>query len=260
LFIPVLDENRLEHVRDVLAGVDRFLELLVDVLPPHELDRVDTAAEETRDRLTGDPVSLVLELAQLDQLAAGVLEALQHDDRFAKLARGTVDHARLLGRLAPDLTHAVAGDLLGGVVDEVADVVERRREPVHVVAVERRHERAVEQVEDLVRQAVAFVLELLDVAHARIGLRRESLEQLDQCLRDRHRILRGAVVQREELALLRNEAHACHAARCLPRSRRRRLTSRSGRSAPIPLVHRRDPSRRAVSPSDTVGTVTGQWR
>ncbi len=79
-----------------------------------------------------------------------------------------------------------------------------RREPVHVVAVERRDERAVEEVDHLVRQPVALVLELADVEQlrARLGPR---LEQLDERTRDLARVRGGLGEQIEELALLGGE-------------------------------------------------------
>src|SRR5581483_3940258 len=47
----VLDEDRLEHVRRVLASVDRLLEAFVDVLPAEQGQRVGAGAEELGDRL-----------------------------------------------------------------------------------------------------------------------------------------------------------------------------------------------------------------
>ena len=129
-------------------------------------------------------VALVLELAQLDQLALRVLEAFELENGLAQLRRRALDHRGLLVRVLADLRHAVAEDVPGRLVDVVADVVERAREPVHVVAVERRHERAVEQVDDLVRQAVALVLGVLDVARERVAVVREPLEQPHEQPRD----------------------------------------------------------------------------
>ena len=62
----------------------------------------------------------------------------------------------------------------------VADVVERAREPVHVIAVERRHEGAVEEVDELVGKPVALVLQLLHLAFQVIRAVREPVEQLDE--------------------------------------------------------------------------------
>src|ERR687885_761646 len=46
--LPVLDEDRLEDVGRVLASVDRLLELLVDVLPANDHDRVALRMEQLR--------------------------------------------------------------------------------------------------------------------------------------------------------------------------------------------------------------------
>ena len=108
-----------------------------------------------------------------------VLEALEPLDRLVQPRRGAVDHLGLLVRLQRDLAHLVGVDVVGGLVDVVADVVDHRREPVHIVAVERRHERAVQQVDHLAGQPVALVLELADVAQLARGSP-ASLEQLDE--------------------------------------------------------------------------------
>src|SRR6266404_9622621 len=125
----VLDENRFENVGRVLARVDCFLELLVDVFPADERDRVSAPAEETRDGGARKAVALVLELAQLDQLPFRILEALEPADRLGELLGRAVDDRRLLSGLAAHLLHAVADDLLGGIVDVVAEIVEHTREP-----------------------------------------------------------------------------------------------------------------------------------
>src|SRR4051794_10982088 len=70
----VLDDNRLEDVRGVLARVDGFLEPLVDVLPADQCDRIRLRGEELADGVARDAVAFVLELAQLDELAARVLD------------------------------------------------------------------------------------------------------------------------------------------------------------------------------------------
>ena len=49
-----------------------------------------------------------------------------------------------------------------GVVDQVDDVVQPNRQPVDVVAIDRRHEGAVDPAEDVVGDLVALVLERLD--------------------------------------------------------------------------------------------------
>ena len=71
------------------------------------------------------PVALVLELAQLDQLALRVLEALELPTASCSfVAARSITSACWRARVA-DLGHAVAEDVSGGLVDVVADVVER---------------------------------------------------------------------------------------------------------------------------------------
>src|SRR3954447_1161382 len=58
--LAVLDENRLEDVGGVLAGVDGLLELLVDVLPADDRQRIGAGTEQLGDRLAREAVALVL--------------------------------------------------------------------------------------------------------------------------------------------------------------------------------------------------------
>src|SRR3954471_13842611 len=144
---PVLDEDRLEDVGGVLAGVDRLFELLVDVLPADDRQRVRAGAEEIGDRLAVEPVSLVLKLAERDELLARVAEALEQTNGIVETGGGAVDHLGLLSSAQRNLSHLVRVDVVRRLVDVVANVVDRRRKPVHVVAVERRDERAVQKVD-----------------------------------------------------------------------------------------------------------------
>ena len=114
-----------------------------------------------------EPVTFVLEIAQRVQLAARVLESLEAADRLVQLLGAAQDHLRLLLRLRPDLLDPVADDVPCGLVDVIADVVDRTGEEIDVVPVERRHERAIEEVDDLAREAVTLVLQLFDFAQVR---------------------------------------------------------------------------------------------
>src|ERR671931_2454973 len=206
----VLHDDGLEDVGRVLARVDGLLERLVDVLPADDRDRVVGGAEELGHGLAVQPVALVLELAELRQLPARVLEAVETRDRLLELGRGPKDHVPLRLRRRAVLLEAVADDVPRRLVDVVADVVERAGEPVHVVAVERRDEGAVEETHDLVREAVALVLELLDVSDPlRRAVRRLS-QQVDERSRDRDRIRRGLVEEVVELLALRDERDPRH--------------------------------------------------
>src|SRR4051812_34363182 len=97
----------------------------MDVLPTDDRDRILAGGEELRHRSPVQTVAFVLEVAQGVKLTAGVLEALQPADRLVKLLGAAKNHLRLVLRLGPDLADAVAGHVPGGLVDMVANVVDR---------------------------------------------------------------------------------------------------------------------------------------
>ena len=99
--LPVLDEDRLEHVGGVLAGVDRLLEPLVDVLPADDRSAGPRPSGRARRRRREQPVALVLELAQRDQLLARVLEALEQLDRLVQLRSSRAGSRRPAARASP---------------------------------------------------------------------------------------------------------------------------------------------------------------
>src|SRR5512146_2060050 len=127
---PVLDEDRLEDVGGGLAGVDRLLELFVDVLPADDRQRVGARPEELGDRLAVQPVALVLQLTNRDELLLRVPEAFEETDRFVQARGRTVDHLGLFLRSAGNLAHLVGVDVVGSFVDVVAHVVDCRREAI----------------------------------------------------------------------------------------------------------------------------------
>src|SRR2546430_1895774 len=61
----VLDEDRLEDVRGSLAGVDRLLDALEDVLPAVHAPTVDFRCEEPKQRPPGHPDTILLETGLL---------------------------------------------------------------------------------------------------------------------------------------------------------------------------------------------------
>jgi len=83
----VLDEDRLEHVGGVLAGIDGLLELLVQLLPADDRHRVLAGPEQAGYGPADDPVALVLERAQLHQLLLRVAKAVEQLDRVVELLR-----------------------------------------------------------------------------------------------------------------------------------------------------------------------------
>src|SRR6267142_406234 len=96
----------------------------------------------------------------------------------------------------------------GGAVDRVHHVVQIGRELEDVLAIERRDERAIEPVHDLVCDLVGLVLQSLDgldVGDAALGRR---VEQLAQMLRRDRVALGDRDEQIEELFFPGQEAHS----------------------------------------------------
>src|ERR687889_340046 len=93
--LRVLDDDALERVRHVLAGVDGLFEALEDVLPPDHDHRVDAVVEQRGDRVPARAVAVVLEAVDLDREVRQVLEAAQPRHRLLDLAR----------RLQQDMRH-----------------------------------------------------------------------------------------------------------------------------------------------------------
>ena len=100
-----------------------------------------------------------------------------------------------------DLVEAeVVGDLLG-VVD---DVVERGRQLVDVLAVDRGDERLVEALDDVVRDPVAVLLADEDVAGQLVALGEVPQHLLEQAGRAQD-VASGLLEQVEELAVARGD-------------------------------------------------------
>ena len=85
-------------------------------------------------------------------------------------------------------------------VDVIADVVDSTRQQINVITVERRDEGAIEEVDDLACEAVAFVLQLFDLPQVS-SVRREPVKELDELARDPHRVV-GCVLEEPKEACL----------------------------------------------------------
>src|SRR5437763_12668516 len=103
----VLEDDRLHGVRDVLAPVDRSLELVDQVLPLEDVHRVVLTREELGDGLSVDAVSLVLQPVDLHPERLEPREPMETAHRLVDLARGPGEHVRLLAHLVERLLDAV---------------------------------------------------------------------------------------------------------------------------------------------------------
>src|SRR5829696_1161069 len=209
----VLDDDALEDVRRALSGVDRVLEALEDVLPPDHEHRVDAPFEQPRERLADHAVTLVLEPVDLDGEVADVVERAQPRDRLRDLPRRLVEDPRELLGLLHRRLDAVQREEVGDLLDEVHDVVHPRRERVDVLAVDRRHERRVQALDDVVRDAVALLLADHNVT-AELAVVGPLVEHALEQLRRTDDVGAGFLEQVEELAFPGREqlGEAGHAA------------------------------------------------
>src|SRR4051794_39790563 len=200
----VLDDDALEDVGDRLGRVDRALEALVDVLPADHDHRVDATLEQRGRGLARDAVAVVLEPVDLDRVVRHVAEVAQLRHRLGDLAGRLVEDVRELLRLLErrlDLVEAeVVGDLLG-VVDHV---VERGRERVDVLAVDRRDEGLVEPPDDVVGDPVPVLLADEDVAGELAALGERDEHVLEQA-RGAQDVAAGLLEEIEELPVTRGE-------------------------------------------------------
>ena len=79
-----------------LAGVERFLERLVDVLPADDRQRVSAAVlEELGDGLAHDPVAFVLELLHLEEVLATRVRFLSSATALRQVLDCEDEHAAL---------------------------------------------------------------------------------------------------------------------------------------------------------------------
>src|SRR4051812_22007409 len=177
----LLDDDRLEHVGGRLARVDRLLDPLEYVLPADYHHRVDAVRKEGRERLARDPVTFVLEAVHLDQLVVEVAGRMQLRQRHGEVPAGLAQHRAELLRLLHGRLYVVQPEEVGRLFGVVDDVVERRGERVHVLAVDGRRDLVVEQRDHVVRDAIALLLADQDLAAEALlvgPLAQEAIEQL----------------------------------------------------------------------------------
>ena len=131
-------------------------------------------------------------------------------DRVGDLGDRAEDHAGLLDGLRRDLLDTVQVELVGDLVHEVADVVEDGRQVVDVLTIDRRHKRLVDELDDLVGDAVPLVLAVLDLVDQGPPVR-VVLEQVEQELRRRDEVRRCPIEEWIEAPRLRSQSELRHA-------------------------------------------------
>src|SRR5213594_3515018 len=201
-----LQNDPFDHVRHVLAAVGDDLHRLVDLLPLDDLDGIARRLEHRGQAVAEEIVGAVLETVHLD----GVLvEPRVHRAQASNRPVGRLDvpHDDLghgparRGRLLDPVHHQTLGRRL----DVVEHVVEPRRQIVDVLPVDRRDERGVQPLDDLVGDLVSLVLDFLDGVGlgARVG---EVVDQLVEQRRALDHVLRLVLEQVEEADFPRDQA------------------------------------------------------
>src|ERR1700674_5262210 len=191
----MLDDDPLDYVCRVLAGVNRLLEQGVDVLPLDDVHRLLAVFEQLGDRLPRNPVALVLEAMDFNPVLLEALEGAQLGQRFGQL----------LALACDDLGLRSSG--VGGRLDEVQDVVEAADQAMDVLAVEGRDEGRFQLVPDLMADLVTRVLCITQLAGQPFAVVVIAEELLEQASRPKDVV--GVLDEHvEELRLARNQRDA----------------------------------------------------
>src|SRR3954471_9567921 len=202
--LAVLDHHAFEDVGRSLRGVDGLLETLEDVLPADDHHRGDPRLEQRRERLADLAVAVVLQPVDLDREVADVPERAQPRDRVVHLAARLVEDPCQLLRLVHRRLDPVELEVVRDLLDVVDDVVERRSEVEDVLALDRRDERRVEALDDVVRDPVALLLADHDLA-GELPVVGPAVERPLQQVAGLHDVAARLLEQVEELALPRRE-------------------------------------------------------
>ena len=132
-------------------------------------------------------------------------------NRVVQLAAGVVEDPREVLRLVHRRLDAVQREVVGDLLDEVDDVVQRGGEVEDVLALDRRHERRVEALDDVVRDPVALLLADHDLA-GELAVVGPAVEHALEDVAGLDDVAPGLLEQVKELALPRREqtGQACH--------------------------------------------------
>ena len=152
-------------MRGRLAGVDRLLERLVDVLPLDDQPRIgrgSAKSSRSASRTIWSPSSSSRSISRSVASLADLAQPVEAPASCSAARTSTLHCAAA----APDRLDPVEVEELGGVVHEVDRVVDGGGERVDVLAVDRRHVLRVQEPDQLPRQPIAFVLELLELVLA----------------------------------------------------------------------------------------------
>ena len=154
--------------------VERVLEVLEDVLPLDELDRIFLFVEEVGDFMAIDAVTLALEAANLvgclEDLRLILADVLQERERTDNLLGALDKQLRQRDRAAHRLARPVHHDALQGPLQIVHTIIEAIGQRVDILAVNRRDEGQIQLIDDLIVYGIGCVLEVNNFLHLVSGL------------------------------------------------------------------------------------------
>jgi hypothetical protein len=200
-----LDRDLLDDVGDLLEGVDRALEGGDDVLELEDLDRLEVAAEELGESTPIALVAAVLEPVDLDPVLVEVGHRAQLRHGLGGDLRAALDDLDLVENLGREVDDLVEQDQVDDLVHVVHHVVETAGQRVDVLAVEGRHEAAVDAPHDGVGVLVADVLGLTHPLRD-LGPVRALGDHLGEEAGAGHEVLRGGGEQLVERRIGRTQA------------------------------------------------------
>jgi hypothetical protein len=167
----------------VFTLVDRILQLVVQLLPLHHFDWIRRARKKFLYRFVIERVTLFLEHLELSVGGRDDFWILHFLDRVLYAPRGAHQHFRKNHGLLLGLTDVKDRNPPGSTVDQIDDFIQVSGQRVNVLAVKRRHERAVDPVDGVMRQVIGLVLERLYMGDVLI----ELLRVLEKLVKERRR-------------------------------------------------------------------------
>src|SRR3989338_3841840 len=157
----VLQHNAFDHVGHVLALVCGLLHEAIELAPLDDDQRLVGAVKQCCERGPQQPVARVLEPVDFDTVRHDGLapHAPQVRNHPLHLLQLLLDDLRDLLRLREHLLHLEQDEALRHGFHEIHDIIEVGGQPVDILAVDRRDERLVQPLHDLVGELVGIMLE-----------------------------------------------------------------------------------------------------
>src|SRR6266550_14943 len=211
--LQVIDDERVDLVRDVLQTVDDFLEMIVDLGADRELHRAAAVLaicqEQRLASLIVQFVGALLDahdlLGQRVESGCVLADVAQQRHRAVHQLRGSQRILAHLLHLRLETAHLEQRDDLRGLVHLVDGVVERADQVLDVGAVERRDEGPAHRDKNLPGDLIGLIFEREDLLTAILDLL-AAIQQAAQSLRAGDHQARVLLKQLKELVLL---GHYC---------------------------------------------------